>query len=84
MFRLLSWLETHKSTTRHILVFLLGKCSITWTIRSFTLTEEAYCVHETLLQQQLQQTHKTQFHHRITQRLEALLTGGSSWREQTK
>jgi hypothetical protein len=46
--------------------------------------EEANCVHETLLQQQLQQTHKTHFHHRITQRLEAPLTGGSSWREQTK
>ena len=38
MFRLLSWLETHKSTTLHILVFLLGKRSLTWTIPSFTLT----------------------------------------------
>ena len=41
MFRLLSWLETHKSTTHHILVFLLGKCSLTWTIPSFTLTKRA-------------------------------------------
>ena len=41
MFGLLSWLGTHKFTTHHILVILLGKGSLTWTIPSFTFTTQA-------------------------------------------